>query len=310
MISNFQLKTPVAFFIFSRPDNTKKVFETIRQAKPPKLFVIADGPRADREGEAEKCDVTRSIINSVDWDCEVLKNYSDVNMGMKLRQASGFNWVFDNVEEAIFLEDDTLPHPSFFRYCEELLDYYRDDQRIMTISGNNFQFGRKRTDYSYYFSRYQNTWGWASWRRAWKYYDIEMKLWPKIREMNFLRDFLVDPETVKVWNWVFDSTYNEEISTWDFQWTLTCWLQSGLNITPNVNLISNLGFGPEATYTKNADSQLANIPMEAIELPLQHPPFVIRNAQADKFTQKTLHNYLGRLEKIQAKIEKFLDILS
>jgi hypothetical protein len=309
-MSNFQLKTPVAFFIFSRPDNTKKVFETIRQAKPPKLFVIADGARADRSGEAEKCAATRSIIDGVDWDCEVLKNYSDVNMGMKLRQASGFNWVFDTVEEAIFLEDDTLPHPSFFRYCEELLEYYRDDPRIMTISGDNFQFGRKRTEYSYYFSHYPNTWGWASWRRAWKYYDIEMKLWPKIKEMNFLRDILVDPEAVKVWNWVFDSTYNGEISTWDFQWTLTSWLQHGLSVTPNVNLVSNLGFGPEATLTKSSDSKLSNIPTEAMEFPIKHPSFMTRDAQADKFTQKTFYDYVGLPKKIVAKIEYILQILS
>jgi hypothetical protein len=307
MTSNFQLKTPVAFFIFSRPDNTKKVFETIRQAKPPKLFVIADGPRADRAGEAEQCAATRNIINFVDWDCEVLKNYSDVNMGMKLRQASGFDWVFDNVEEAIFLEDDTLPHPSFFRYCEELLEYYRDDRRIMTISGDNFQFGRKRTEYSYYFSRYPNTWGWASWRRAWQYYDIEMKLWPKIREMNFLRDILEDAVAVKVWKWVFESTYNGDISTWDFQWTLTSWLQNGLSITPNVNLVSNLGFGPEATYTKSANSQLSNIPTEAMEFPLKHPPFMTRDAQADRFTQKTFYNYLELPKQIIAKIEYFLE---
>jgi hypothetical protein len=309
-MSNFQLKTSVAFFIFSRPDNTKKVFETIRKAKPPKLFVIADGPRADRLDEAERCAATRQIVDCVDWDCEVLKNYSDVNMGMKLRQASGFDWVFNNVEEAIFLEDDTLPHPSFFRYCEELLDYYRHDERIMTISGDNFQFGRKRTEYSYYFSRYQNTWGWASWRRAWQHYDISMKLWPKIREMNMLRDILVDPETVKDWTGIFQSAYDEEISTWDFQWTLSCWLQNGLNITPSVNLISNLGFGPEATYTKNTDSKLSNIPTEAIEFPLQHPPFVFRNAQADKFAQKTIYNYLSFLKKAQARIEKFLDVWS
>ncbi|MFM7711944.1 MAG: glycosyltransferase family 2 protein, partial [Microcystis sp.] len=142
------------------PDTTARVFEAIRQAKPPKLLVVADGPRADRADDIEKCKAARAIIEGVDWDCEVLTNYSDVNLGCKNRVSSGLNWVFDTVEEAIILEDDCVPDPTFFRFCEELLEYYRHDQRIMVISGNNFQFGKKRTGYSYYFSVYTHCWGW------------------------------------------------------------------------------------------------------------------------------------------------------
>ncbi|MGL5879234.1 MAG: glycosyltransferase family 2 protein, partial [Xenococcaceae cyanobacterium] len=152
--------------------------------------------------------------------------------------------------------------------------------------------------------------GWASWRRAWQYYDIEMKLWPAIREMNFLRDILVDPEAVKVWTWVLQSTYEGSISTWDFQWTLTSWLRNGLSVTPNVNLVSNLGFGAEATNTKNSKSKIANIPTEAMEFPLKHPQFMIRDAQADRFTQKTFYNYLGVRKKILTKIEQILELWS
>ncbi|QDL07250.1 glycosyltransferase family 2 protein [Brasilonema octagenarum UFV-E1] len=288
---NFQLKTPVAFLIFKRTESTERVFEAIRQAKPPKLLVIADGPRTDRPGEADKCAATRAIIDRVDWDCEVLKNYSDVNMGMKKREASGFDWVFETVEEAIILEDDTLPHPTFFRYCEELLHYYRHDERIMLISGNNFQFGRKRTEYSYYFSRYPNTWGWASWRRAWQHYDIEMKLWPKIRDGEWLKFILEEPKTVKFWFKKFQETYKEKISTWDYQWILTCWVNNGFSIVPDVNLVTNLGFGSEATNTKDSTSPFSNIPTQKICLPLQHPPFVIRHVQADYFIQKTHYQY-------------------
>lgn len=140
MENNWQLKTPVAFIVFKRPDTTEKVFEVIRKAKPPKLLVIADGPRAYRPGEAENCAATRAIIERVDWECEVLKNYSDINLGCKQRVSSGLNWLFDLVEEAIILEDDCLPHLSFFRFCQELLTYYRDEQQITSISGQNAQF--------------------------------------------------------------------------------------------------------------------------------------------------------------------------
>jgi hypothetical protein len=165
-MADFQLTTPVAFLIFNRPDTTAKVFEAIRQAKPPKLLVVADGPRPDRPDDIEKCKAARGVVEQVDWDCEVLRNYSDVNLGCKKRVSSGLDWVFNTVEEEIILEDDCLPHPTFFRFCEELLDYYRHDERIMVISGDNFQFGRNCTEYSYYFSRYNHCWGWSTWRRS------------------------------------------------------------------------------------------------------------------------------------------------
>ncbi len=133
------MKTPVTFIIFKRPDTTEKVFEVIRQAQPEKLFVIADGPRDDREGEAEKCEATRSIIEKVDWDCEVIKNYSDINLGCAKRVSSGINWVFENVEESIILEDDCIPDLTFFRFSEELLEKYRDDTRIASITAQNCQ---------------------------------------------------------------------------------------------------------------------------------------------------------------------------
>ncbi|PAX60058.1 glycosyltransferase family 2 protein [Brunnivagina elsteri] len=282
------MKTPVAFLIFNRPDTTEKVFEAIRQAKPPKLLVVADGPRPDRPGEAEKCQAAREIIKQVDWDCEVLTNYSDVNLGCKKRVASGLDWVFENVEEAIILEDDCLPHPTFFPFCEELLDKYRDDNRIMTISGDNFQFGKTRNKDSYYFSRYNHCWGWASWRRAWQHYDIEMKNWEKVRDEGWLKDIFCDSSSVKYWENIFQRTYEGKIDTWDYIWTYCCWLQNGLTILPNVNLVSNIGFGNEGTHTKSKKNIFANIPAEEMRFLLQHPSFVIRNEKADSLTQRTL----------------------
>ena len=139
----------------------------------------------------------RAVVEQVDWNCEILRDYADVNLGMKRREKSGFDWVFSEVEEAILLEDDCVPHPNFFRFCENLLDRYRNDTRVKTISGSNYQFGRRGTEDSYYFSRYAPTWGWATWRRAWKFYDGEMKLWPKVREEGWLEDILRDTRAVR-----------------------------------------------------------------------------------------------------------------
>lgn len=278
--------------IFNRPDTTARVFAAIAKAKPPKLLVVADGPRSDEPGEAEKCEAARAIIDRVDWDCEVLKNYAKENMGCRRRVSSGLDWVFAKVEAAIVLEDDCLPHSTFFRFCAELLERYRDDQRVMMISGDNFQFGKRRTDYSYYFSRFAHIWGWASWRRAWTHYDADLKLWPDIKKGCWLKDFLGNKDRVQYWTDIFDALYDGEIDTWDYQLNLSCWMQNGLNIIPEVNLISNIGFQHDGTHTRGK-GRLANMDTQSMEFPLLHPPHLLRNSLADKqveslFFQKEL----------------------
>ncbi len=304
-MSDFQLKTPVVFIIFKRPDTTEQVFEAIRQAKPPKLLVIADAPRADKLGEAEKCAATRKIIDQVDWDCEVLKNYAEVNLGCAKRVSSGLNWVFEQVPEAIIVEDDCLPHPSFFRYCEELLEYYRYDQRIMSIAGTNFHFGTKVTDYSYYHSCYHDSWGWATWKRAWQYFDFDMELWPKFENNNFLQDKLTNIKAAKYWAKYFQITYEGNKDSWLYRWLFACWIQSGLVVIPNVNLVSNIGHGLEGTHTFDKDSPFANQQTEAMQFPLIHPPFVIQNKQADRLQQKNRFDIEDDIViRIQKKIQK------
>ena len=303
------MKTPVVLIIFNRPAQTEKVFDVIRQAKPPKLLVIADGSRAERPGEAEKCAAARAVIDRVDWDCEVFKNYSDVNLGCDPRISSGLNWVFETVEEAIILEDDCVPHPTFFRYCEELLERYRHDARVMNISGQNVLFGRHRTEYSYYFSRYTLCWGWASWRRAWQYFDVDVKLWPEIRDQNLIKNVLVDPYAVKVWERTVQLLYDGYLTGWDFKWMFACWLQNGFCIIPNGNLVTNIGHGSEATHTNDEKSPYNNMLVEAMSFPLKHPPFVTRNLEADKFTQRTLFDYDPNFfKKVQNKLKKILNI--
>lgn len=298
------MKTPVVFIIFNRPETTAKVFAAIRQAQPPKLLVIADGARSDRPGEAEKCAATKAIIDRVDWECEVLTNYSDINLKGMLRISTGLNWAFTQVERAIILEDDCLPHPSFFSFCEELLDRYQNDERIMAISGDNFQFGRNDTEYSYYFSRYPHCWGWATWSRAWQHYDIEMKLWPEIRDGNWLQAIFREQSTIKYWQKIFQAIYEGRITHgWDYRWTFACWLRNGLIILPHVNLVSNIGFGSGASNTTDSTSKSANIPTQEMSFPLKHPPFTLAHIWADNFTQKT-HYSKNLFQRAVAKAKK------
>lgn len=302
-MSSIQLTTPIAFIIFKRPEVTAKVFEAIRRAKPQKLYVIADGARPDRPGEAERCAATRAVIEQIDWDCQVFKNYADQNLGCKHRVSSGLDWVFSHEETAVILEDDCLPHPSFFPFCQELLERYRTDERIMLIGGDNSAQIGGRTPYSYFFSRYTAIWGWATWRRAWQQRDIEMKLWPEIREGGWLRDVLEDAQAVQYWTNLLQGVYDGKIDSWGITWTFTCWLQSGLCILPNLNLVSNLGFGQDATHTKEANSQFANALTQEIAFPLKHPPFVIRDTKADRLKQsKKFSNRLTA--RIKHKIRK------
>jgi len=297
-MTTWQLSTPVAFIIFNRPDTTRQVFERIRQAKPPKMLIVADGARENYPSDRQNCAETRAIIEQIDWDCEVLTNYCDRNLGCRQRVATGLDWIFEQVPEAIILEDDCLPDPSFFRFCEEMLIRYRDDSRIMHISGDNFQLGRKRTEDSYYFSRYNHCWGWASWRRAWRYYDADMKLWSLIRDSNWLQDILEDRSSARQWNQNFQKIYDFITDSWDYQWTFACWLHSGLSILPNTNLITNIGFSKSATHTFRRNL-FADLPMHPLSFPLQHPVAMIRDRQADNYTERLIfsRNLTSRIRR-------------
>ena len=268
--------------IFNRPEQTRQVFREIARYKPARLLVVADGPRTTEE--ERRCLETRSVIDQVDWHCEVLTNYSDINLGCKRRILSGLDWVFEQCEAAIILEDDCLPHPSFFLYCAELLERYRYDTRVMMISGNNFVEKHKNLSYSYYYSLYPLIWGWASWRRAWKYYDTGMALWPNLRESSWLSDILGQHDATIYWRNSFDSAYHGEVDTWDYTWTYSCWTQSGSAICPAVNLVSNIGFGEHASHTGDTSHVLANVPSSELIFPISHPPVMIRERTIDEAT--------------------------
>lgn len=301
------MKTPVALIIFKRPETTERVFAEIARAKPPKLLVIANKAREDVAGEAERCEATRAIIERVDWDCEVVKNYSPVHRDVKAQFSNGLNWVFETVEEAIVLEDDCVPHQSFFTFCDELLERYRADERVMMISGLS-HFGSWRPEQqSYHFAYCAGTWGWASWRRAWRFFDPAMKSWPEVLERNFLESFLANPRHSRAWKNLLQLTYEGRINTWDYQWYLDCWINHGLRIFPSVNLVSNIGFGAGATNTVNEASSLSNMPTAEMPFPLKHPPFMMADVEADNlFHEKFIISNADLLSRLKAKASRML----
>lgn len=239
------LTTPVLFLIFNRPDTTAIVFEAIRAARPPRLYVAADGARANRPAEAIKCRETRAIIEKVDWPCEVHTLFREENLGCKRAVSGAIRWFFDNEPEGIVLEDDCLPTTSFFRFCEEMLERYRDDQRIGQIAGTCFfeQQSFPNPTESYVFSRHGSIWGWASWRRAWNNYNVDLPDWQKMTEPRWLNSACPDRTERSAAIRTGTRLLRGDIDTWDYQWTYTKLYYSLLSIVPTRNMILNIGWG-------------------------------------------------------------------
>lgn len=278
------LTTPILFLVFNRPSTTKIVFESIRNAKPKKLYIAADGPRKGKADEIEKCMEVRAIASNVDWDCEVKTLFRDENYGCGRGVSHAITWFFENEPEGIVLEDDCVPNPSFFRYCAELLERYRDDKRIMEISGNNLRPEGycPDEDSSYTFSNLNGIWGWASWRRAWNLYDYEMKDYKTIKENGYLNQKYNSVFEKDYFNWVFERTYLFPEITWDYQWEFVKRVNSGLTIVPQKNLVVNIGFGADATSTTSTNNPANNLKCETLRFPLKHPAYVMADAIGDK----------------------------
>jgi hypothetical protein len=261
------LETPVVLVIFNRPDFTERVFGAIAKAKPRRLFVLADGPRSP--DEAVLCEETRALTRNVDWDCEVTEIFSDVNLGCRQRCASGFDWVFSQVETAIFLEDDCVPDLTFFSFCDTMLDQYRDDPRVMMVTGSNYLGTWKADLQSYHFSYFGSPWGWASWRRAWKFYDVTMNAWSDDATKKRIRDILADDECFALQARRFDYLLAnpDEQHSWDLPWSFTRLSNAGLTVVPSVNLISNLGcLGGNSLPSTHP---IANLPSAPLRFPIR-----------------------------------------
>jgi hypothetical protein len=296
-VTDVALSTPVVLIIFNRPEKTERVFAEIEKVRPLKLLVVGDGARVDRASEIEKVVATRRIIERVNWPCEVLTNYSEINLGCKLRVSSGLNWVFEQVEQAIILEDDCVPHPTFFKFCEELLERYRNNQSVGMIAGCNLQIRRNVNDYSYHFSNTTPIWGWSTWRDRWQSdYDLSMSKWPEIRDSGKLSEWFEIKKEHDSYKLIFEKVFQGLIDTWDYQWQFACRLNRRVAVVPNVNLISNIGFGVDATHTKE-ESYLASMVMEEIKFPLNHPQKVIEDNLMNK-----KNNILSRSQILKKRL--------
>jgi len=283
------MNTAVLFLVFNRPDTTYKVFKAIRQARPQRLYVAADGPREHVIGENERCTNVRSIATSVDWPCQIKTLFREENLGCRAGVSTAIDWFFENESDGIILEDDCYPDQSFFKFSEELLERYREDTRVMVISASYFHGIAQNPPNSYFFSRYNHCWGWASWKRAWQLYDRDMSQWSDLRETDWLNQVADGRRDFRdYWKKIFDSAYAGKIDSWAYRWTFSCWVHSGLTILPVKNLVTNIGFNNQATHTKSYNPVLGYLPLEKIEFPLSHPSNVIRNVEADYWEDKNV----------------------
>ena len=295
-----ELIVPVAFIIFNRLDVTKQVFSSIQDAKPKKLYIISDAARPDVPGEAEKVEETRRYVEeNINWKCEIHKNYAQYNIGCKYRVASGISWVLQQEENVIILEDDCLPMPSFFEFCQVMLDKYKDDKRILMISGSN-HVKDYNVEKDYIFSYFPSIWGWATWRRAWKKYDIDIEKWPQVKKEGCFKNKLsIYARFFERRN--FEKAYNHQIDTWDYQWEFARLYNDGLGIVPKVNLINNLGFGRmDATHTKG--TTLIDFSCGNLTFPLNMQDEVTRDVKYDKLYQKDKYGIKRVISYLRNKI--------
>ncbi len=284
------LVTPVLLIVFKRPDLLQQTFDEVRKAKPPQLFVAADGPRDDHPGDAELCRQTRDVIDQVDWDCEVFKNYQDQNLGCRLGVSSAIDWFFQHVEEGIILQDDCLPNQSFFWFCQELLERYRHDERVMAVSGSNPVAGRWTADASYYFSRLVHIIGFATWRRAWEHYDLEMKTFPEFAAKNRIANVFPDKKAQAFYMSRFSAVYTSS-TTWDWQLLYAHVTQNGLCAVADTNLVSNIGLGvSDRDPDGHPNIPIFNIPTEEIE-EISHPACIMPASESDDLVTSWGYKY-------------------
>lgn len=301
----YEVKSPIIFIVFNRYDKALAVFKQISEVKPSKMYIVADGPRDNNFEDKEKCKKVRSIFESIDWQCDVVKLYSDVNLGCAIRVFSGISEVFSLEEKAIVLEDDCLPDLSFFKFCDELLDKYKEDERIMLISGTNVNQYWDNDEFSYHFSKLGGIHGWASWRRAWEKVDLDIKLWEYPRIKGLLKKQLT-PKFYLNRSKIYDKLLNnsQNANTWDYQFGFARLINSGLSIVPSHNLIKNIGFGADSTHTKNENSKTAKLQTSQLRFPLKHPSFVIDDREYDEIFEKILYP-----TTVKSIVSRYLSIL-
>ena len=300
----------VLLIIFNRFDTAKKVLEAIREVKPPRLYFAADGPRKNKKGEYKKCMKAREIIKYVDWECEIKTLFREENLGCGKAVSGAIDWFFENEEDGIILEDDCLPNKSFFYYCEELLNYYKDNEKIMHIGSNHM--GQPYSEYTYNFTSIARCWGWASWRRAWKHFDYTLKRYDYKDIENKIDLIYKDKNMQHYWKSITLCMMNLGIDIWDYQWVISIIVNDGFCIDPNINLVSNIGFNREGTHTFDSDDKHANLPTFTIEK-IIHPNKIERNMSIDEkilhewYEVKYLEELIPEVERLHYIITKMID---
>jgi hypothetical protein len=295
-------KTPVLLIVFNRPDTTKLVLDVLQIIKPQNLFIACDGPRQNNLNDAEFVNEVRILCNNIDWDCNINRLYQDINQGCSKGPRIALNWFFSNVEAGIILEDDCLPSIDFFYYCETLLEYYKNDDTILNICGSNMGYSKDDAS-GYFYSRFMNMSGWATWRRSERAIDYELESWKKVRypllgTYKMLRQgiFDFDINWYKYWKDKFDRTvYSTSISWWDWQWIYYQLNTKKYSVIPNKNLVTNIGFNDKATHTKDPNNPLANVKIEKLIFPLKHPTTKKPNYDYEEFAVKWVWCYHKRL---------------
>ena len=277
------MQSPILFIIFNRPSQTKIVFESIKNIKPKELYIAADGPRKNNINDADNCKLAREIVNNIDWNCDVKYLFRNENLGCKKAVSEAINWFFENVEEGIILEDDCLPNESFFNFCSTLLEKYRSDNEVMHIGGTNFQPSEFTIEAEYYFSRITHIWGWATWRRAWEKYHQELPDYTTNQLEDWFNNYEFNKRSLLYWDHAFNMIKEQAIDTWDYQWTYCLWKNKGIAIVPKLNLVSNIGFGLDATHTEKGAATYANLPTYSMEI-TKHPKDKNVNTNADNYT--------------------------
>ena len=307
--STNNFNTPVLFLVFNRMDTTKSVFNAIRQAKPSKLYIASDGARKHKLNEINEVESIRHyVLSHIDWDCDIKTLFRETNLGCKRAVSEAITWFFESESKGIILEDDCLPNQSFFRFCEEMLNYYKDDMRIWHISGNNFQWGNKRGEGDYYFSNYTHIWGWATWADRWQHYDVDMKNFEDFKRQQIIMSIFENEKEQRFWLDAFNITKTNKISAWDYQWSYCAFINNGLSILPNKNLVKNIGFGNQATHTHDENSKFSNIETVDIDFPIKHPDFLVIDKAADRMTAKEQFAKKNFKERILNKVRKILNV--
>lgn len=282
MSQEYKCRNPVLLRIFRRPNETEQVVNVLRKVQPDKLYIAGDGPRGLSACEDSNVFLAREVALNLGWDCETFTLFMSENLGGPKCGFESISWFFSKEEQGIILEDDTVPNVDFFKFCDDLLDLYKDEHKVVAVTGNNFQNGRMRGEASYYFSKFPHIWGWATWRRAWAKASLELDFWPEWKDSEDWSAFCDDAVLRKYWSPIFDAVASGERVHWDYAWTAACWFHKGVVATPNVNLVRNIGFGPNASNTCDGSDWRALNPVADL-YPIKHPANILIDTEADRY---------------------------